>query len=278
VSRWAGAAPPPPVAVGAAGWLRAAARGATLSLVVFAGLALTLLLRMIERPLFGLRRPVTPAITVAVCRAALAILGIGVATTGRPMPHAGAVVANHCSWLDIFVLNARKRIYFVAKAEVAGWAVIGWLARATGTVFIRRDRAAAADQAALLRARLRAGHRLLFFPEGTSTDGRRVLPFKTTLFAAFFEADLPDLHVQPVTVAYSAPPGRGPAFYAWFAEMEFVPHLLQVLAAPAGGRVTVTYHAPLRVADHASRKSLARTAEAQVRAALDAPAGLSRAR
>ena len=205
------------------------------------------------------------------------ILGIAGTARGAPMPHAGAVVANHSSWLDIFVLNARKRIYFVAKAEVAGWAVIGWLARATGTAFIRRDRAAAGDQAALLRTRLRAGHRLLFFPEGTSTDGRRVLPFKTTLFAAFFETGLPDLHVQPVSLAYTAPPGRDPAFYAWFADMDFAPHLLQVLAAPAGGRVAVTYHAPLRVADHDSRKSLARAGEELVRAGVHRDLDLIRA-
>jgi 1-acyl-sn-glycerol-3-phosphate acyltransferase len=100
----------------------------------------------------------------------------------------GAYVANHSSWLDILVLNASKRMYFVAKAEVAGWGGIGWLARGTGTVFVRRDRAEAAKQANLFEARLKAGHRLMFFPEGTSTDGRqRAAVSRPTLFAAFFD-------------------------------------------------------------------------------------------
>ena len=114
------------------------------------------------------------------------ILGIRLQVTGRPMAERGAVVANHASWLDIFVLNAVSRVYFVSKAEVAGWAGIGWLARATGTVFIARKGTEAKEQQALFEARLRAGHRLLFFPEGTSTDSLRVLPFKSTLFAAFY--------------------------------------------------------------------------------------------
>ena len=98
------------------------------------------------------------------------------------------VVANHASWLDIFALNAPQRIYFVSKDEVRDWPGIGWLARATGTVFIARKSREAGVQARLFETRMAAGHRLLFFPEGTSTDGRRVLPFKTTLFAAFLVA------------------------------------------------------------------------------------------
>ena len=81
-------------------------------------------------------------------------------------------------------------------------------------------------------ARLLAGHKLLFFPEGTSTDGLRVLPFKSTLFAAFFE---PELHhtmwIQPVSVVYYAPVGEEARFYGWWGDMEFAPHLLKTLAA-----------------------------------------------
>jgi 1-acyl-sn-glycerol-3-phosphate acyltransferase len=136
-------------------------------------------------------------------------MGLGRDVSGVPMRGEGAYVANHSSWLDILVLNASKRMYFVAKAEVAGWAGIGWLARGTGTVFVRRDRAEAAKQAALFETRLHAGHRLLFFPEGTSTDGLRVLPFRPTLFAAFFADGLRDsLQVQPVSVAYPRRRGR----------------------------------------------------------------------
>jgi 1-acyl-sn-glycerol-3-phosphate acyltransferase len=270
------AAPPVLPAPTGVGRLRVLLRGTALGTILVLGLGTLLLLRLLERPVFGLRRPVTPFVTQAVCRAALGILGLRYTVRGQPLRGAGAVVANHGSWLDIFVLNARKRVYFVAKEDVAGWAGIGWLARATGTVFIRRARGEAARQRDIFRARIAAGHRLLFFPEGTSSDGRRVLPFKPTLFAAFFDPGLGDFAIQPVTVIYTAPPGTDPRVHAWYGDMEFAPHLAAVLGLPRGGGVEVVYHPPLRVADFADRKALAAAAEAAVRAPLDA--ALSRER
>ena len=179
----------------------------------------------------------------------------------------GAIVANHASWLDIFALNATDRVYFVSKSEVAGWPGIGWLARATGTVFIARKGREARAQAALFEARLQAGHRLLFFPEGTSTDGRRVLPFKSTLFAAFLaEGVPPGLRLQPVSVVYHAPPGQDARLYGWWADMDFGPHLMRVLAQARQGQIEVIFHPPVAVADFADRKALAAHCEAAVRA------------
>ena len=266
MSTWHGAEPPPLPRIGPAGWLRVLLRGVPLLLMTYGGLVLLLLLRLVEAPLFGPRRPVTPWITQAVCRAAFLFLGIRHRVHGRPMAGRGAVVANHSSWLDIFALNACDRVYFVSKAEVARWPGIGWLARATGTVFIARDRREAKAQEALFDARLRLGHRLLFFPEGTSSDGRRVLPFKTTLFAAFHADGLSDhLRVQPVSVVYTAPPGRDPAFYGWWGEMDFAGHLLSVLAQSPQGRVEIVFHDPVPVGDTAHRKELALACEATVR-------------
>ena len=125
------------------GWVRVILRVIALGLLVFGGLLILLIVRLIEQPLYGLHRPVTPHITQFVCRNALRILGIGYSNSGNVMKGRGAVVANHSSWLDIFVLNAAKRIYFVSKSEVASWPGIGWLARATGTVFIERNPAKA---------------------------------------------------------------------------------------------------------------------------------------
>lgn len=260
---------PPLPPVTPMGWLRVLARGTVLGTVVFGGLGLLLLLRLVERPFYGLHRPLTPHVTQTVCRLAFVILGIGYRTRGARMSHRGAVVANHASWLDIFALNARKRIYFVSKSEVSRWPLIGWLARATGTVFIDRDPRAARAQTAVFEARLLAGHKLLFFPEGTSTDGMVVLPFKPTLFQAFFARELrPHLHVQPVTVIYRAPEGADPRFYGWWGDMDFGSHLLKVLAAPRQGSVELVYHPPVRVADFPDRKALAAHAEAAVRAGM----------
>ncbi|PWR04049.1 1-acyl-sn-glycerol-3-phosphate acyltransferase [Meridianimarinicoccus roseus] len=263
---WQGAPAPAAARITPLGWLRVVLRGSALGAVTFGGLALLLVVRLVERPLYGLHRPVTPYITQGVCRAAFVILGIAHRTEGTPMAQPGAVVANHASWLDIFALNARKRIYYVAKSEVAGWAGIGWLARATGTVFIARDRAQAAAQKQVFEDRLTAGHKLLFFPEGTSTDGRRVLPFKPTLFEAFFAPALKErIFVQPVSVVYTAPRGQDARFYGWWGDMDFAPHLLKVLAAPCQGEVFLTYHPPLRVADFSGRKSLCAACEIAVR-------------
>ena len=194
------------------------------------------MLRLVERPLFGQARPWTPYITQFVCRAAFPILGMGFSVKGRAMTHHGAVVANHSSWLDIFALNAAQRIYFVAKSEVEHWAAIGWLARATGTVFIARKGTEAKAQQGMFEERLRAGHRLLFFPEGTSTDAIRVLPFKSTLFAAFYTHGLDRImHIQPVTVIYHAPDGADPRYYGWWGDMTFAGHLLTGAGDPAAG-------------------------------------------
>lgn len=249
-----------------AGWLRVFGRGMVLGTVAYGGLALLLVLRLIERPVFGLRRPWTPYITQGVCRAAIAILGVGYKVQGRPMSAAGAYVANHTSWLDIFTLNASARVYFVAKAEVSGWAGIGWLARATGTVFIDRKGAEAKRQQALFEGRLAAGHPLLFFPEGTSTDALRVLPFKSTLFAAFFTAHVPvPLQVQPVTVIYHAPKGADPRHYGWWGDMTFASHLITVLADTRPGRVEVIYHPPVPVHAFDNRKDLSAYCERVIR-------------
>lgn len=266
MSTWRAEPEPKLPPIGFGGWLRVLRRGAVLALLIFGGLGLLLLLRLVERPAFGPRRPWTPYITQFVCRTTFVILGMGFSTRGALMTAPGAVVANHSSWLDIFALNARKRIYFVSKSEVAGWPGIGWLARATGTVFIAREARAARAQKQIFEDRLHAGHKLLFFPEGTSTDGSRVLPFKSTLFAALLTPPLRgEMSMQPVTVRYRGPKGAAPWFYGWWGDMGFAPHLLQVLAARRQGAVEVTYHPPLRVADFADRKALAKACEDAVR-------------
>ena len=250
------------------GWLRVAFRGLVLAVVVYGCLRVVLALRLIEGPLFGLHRPWTPRITVFVCRAALVILRIRYRVRGAALRDPGAIVANHSSWLDIFTLNAAAPVYFVSKEEVHGWPGIGVLARATGTVFIARKGTEAKRQQEVFEARLKAGHKLLFFPEGTSTDSLHVLPFKSTLFQAFFTVETrPPLQVQPVTVVYRAPEGRDARHYGWWGDMEFAPHLLMVLADAKGGAVEVIFHPPVTVAAFENRKVLAAYCENVIRKA-----------
>ncbi|WGW02960.1 lysophospholipid acyltransferase family protein [Tropicibacter oceani] len=274
MTTWDGPTPPAAQPLGLSGWALVLLRGVPMAVVVFGGLAVLLLIRQIERPLCGLDRPVTPWITQGVCRTVLRIFGLRLRVSGPRMKGPGAIVANHSSWLDIFVLNSRKNIYFVSKAEVAGWPGIGWLARATGTVFIKRDRREAKAQMALFEERLMHGHRLLFFPEGTSTDGLRVLPFKTTLFGAFYSDRLEHaLQMQAVSVVYHAPKGREPAFYGWWGDMDFGSSLLRMLGTWRHGSVDLLYHPPVRVDHFANRKSLAAHLEKEVRSGHHAAQG-----
>lgn len=267
---WTDTAEPEIPAPRGAAWLRVVVRGVPAILLIVVCFVLLALIRLVERPAFGVGRPMTPWITVFVCRTVLRLIGLRCITHGRPVAGRAAMVANHSSWLDIMVLNARTPLYFVSKSEVATWPGIGWLARGTGTIFIDRDRRQAHVQSELLRTRLLAGHRLLFFPEGTSTDGIRVLAFKTTLFNPFLTDQLRSrLAVQPVSVVYHAPPGEESRFYGWWGSMSFGAHLARVLAVSRQGWVEVDFHPPLVVADFPDRKTLAAACEAEVRAGFE---------
>ncbi|MBD0864575.1 MAG: 1-acyl-sn-glycerol-3-phosphate acyltransferase [Rhodobacteraceae bacterium] len=258
IPAWDGATGPQPDLIGFRGWMRVVVRGVPAVIIVFGGFLILLALRLVERPVFGSKRPITPWLTVMVCRATLALMGLRCRRIGHPMTEPGAMVANHTSWLDIFTLNSGGPLYFVSKSEVSNWPGIGLLARGTGTVFIDRDRSQADAQTILFQHHLSDGHRLLFFPEGTSTDGNRVLDFKPTLFQAFFQGDLKNrMWVQPISVVYMPPPGKPPGYYAWWGDMGFASNLVSVLATWPQGYIVVEYHTPLPVSEWKNRKVLA---------------------
>lgn len=264
---WRDGTPPPlPRPAGLAGWWRVARRLVPAVLVLLTGVVAILPMRGLERLIHGPRRPWTGRHVQVVCRLVLACIGLGWRREGQPLRGPGAVVANHSSWLDILTMNAAMPVFFVSKAEVRGWPGINVLTAVTNTHFVVRDPRHARAQADEFADRVRAGHRLLFFPEGTSTDGSRVLPFKPTLFQGFLDPGLPEgLAIQPMSVAYHAPPGADPRFYGWWGDMALADHLLAVLSAPRQGQAVVILHPPVPVAGE-DRKSLAAITEAAVRA------------
>lgn len=178
-------------------------------------------------------------------------------------------VSNHSSWLDIPVLGGRLEACFVSKDEVAGWPVVRTVARLGRTVFVSRRAASTARERDDMRRRLEAGDDLILFPEGTSSDGGRVLPFRSAFFAVAESAagEAPPL-IQPVSVVYdrlSGLPARRmtrPVF-AWYGDMDLAPHGWR-LAQQRGMRATVLLHPPLDPRDFPSRKALARAAWAIV--------------
>ena len=199
-----------------------------------------------------------------VCR----ILGIRLRIIGTP-PQSGPllIASNHVSWLDIMVLSAVAPLSFVAKREVNKWPFFGSLARLQRTVFVDRDRRhATGDARDEMQERLKQGDILVLFPEGTSSDGLRVLPFKSSFFGA---AEFDGVLVQPVSVAYSGhrnmPMNRRlMPFYAWYGDMDLAPHLWEALST-GPVEVTVVCHPPLSLNGEMNRKGLARHAEDLVR-------------
>ncbi|MEM6619571.1 MAG: lysophospholipid acyltransferase family protein [Pseudomonadota bacterium] len=237
------------------GRLRATWRLAAIATLLFGLLPVFLICRFL-----GARGAAAGIVSFAMARA-LAIMGIAVRVTGRPRG-AAALVANHAGWMDIFVLHSVARVVFVSKIEVASWPLIGFVARQVGTVFITRNPREAGEQKAIFEDRFQRGETLLFFPEATSTDGRRVLPFRSSLFAAIHEADR---GVQPVSVLYRGPPGGEDRFYGWWGGMDFAPHFLSALGLARQGQVDVIFHPILEARDFAHRKALASAAEDAVR-------------
>jgi 1-acyl-sn-glycerol-3-phosphate acyltransferase len=171
-------------------------------------------------------------------------------------------VANHVSWLDIIVLDTLIRGSYVTKREVMGWPGFGTLAKLQRCIFIERKAHRTKDHKDEMQVRLEEGDNLILFAEGTSSDGMRILPFKSSFFAL---AEAPvngePLTVQPVSIAYcrlnGLPVGRRwMPIFAWTGDDALVPHLWRFLNA-GPSEVEVAFHQPIRIASFASRKELA---------------------
>lgn len=211
------------------------------------------------------------AIQLSWCRSMLGFVGIHVHPVGETRIDGPTLyVVNHLSYMDIPVLSSVVEGTFVAKAEVAHWPLFGFAARITRTVFINRVSSEAQAQRKMMHERLMNGERLILFPEGTSTDGSGVAPFKSALFGlAQGQADDPELIIQPISMIYArgldGTPLVGPLreLYCWYGEASLFPHLMRMLRLP-GCHVELRFHAPIYSRQIGDRKRLARAAEAAV--------------
>jgi 1-acyl-sn-glycerol-3-phosphate acyltransferase len=191
------------------------------------------------------------------------VLGLRVRVIGAPSWRGGGrpvvFVANHCSWLDIPVLGGRLEACFISKADVMRWPLVSTVARLGRTVFVSRQRISTARERDEISERLAGGDNLVLFPEGTTSDGSRVLPFRSSFFAVA-EGERPPL-IQPVSVVYDRlaglPTGRANRpLFAWYGDMDIAPHFWR-LARQRGLRATVLLHGPLDPANFPNRKALA---------------------
>lgn len=213
---------------------------------------------------------------------ACALIGIKIHVAGKAVVDRPVLfVSNHVSWLDITVLARLLRVSFVAKKEVAGWAGFGHLAKMQRSVFIDRTRRSQAGRhSSEIENRLRAGDSLILFPEGTSTDGRLVLPFKSSLFAIAEQKPDGDprdeITIQPITIAYTGINGMPLVraqrpWLGWYGDMELPPHFWRVVGL---GRIAVEvrFHDPVQPKNFPNRKALALYCHAQVAAGIEAAA------
>lgn len=242
-------------------------------LVVFA--AVTVLLLPVQWLAIRLGMPLRRALPHHYHRFVCALFGIRIQVRGKPASGGVLMVANHTGWLDIPIFSAVWPVSFVAKAEVNNWPFFGTLARMQRSVFVRRERSRTLANRETIRQRLAQGDALVIFPEGTSSDGNRVLPFRSALLSAAEVTLGPDsgkplcVPVQPVSVAYTRvhgiPMGReNRPFFAWYGDMELVPHLWEALkTGPLD--VVVEFHAVTALDIVRGRKNLAAHCEAAVR-------------
>lgn len=181
-------------------------------------------------------------------------------------------VANHTSYLDIPVLGSLLPAAFIAKSEVEDWPFFGFMARLQHTVFIERRSTRASAQKNDLKQLLDKGYNLILFPEGTSSDGQTVLPFKSSLFSIVETAEGDSFHknvtIQPISIACTELDGLPITrslrpYYAWFGDMTLVNHLWNVFKF---GRFTVDviFHPPITTTDFKDRKVLATYCQQQV--------------
>ena len=205
-----------------------------------------------------------------------ALIGVRIREIGtRSSASPALILSNHVSWLDICVITALGPVVFVAKSEVAGWPVFGWLARLQRTIFINRQARHQTGAATReIAGRLLGGDAVVLFAEGTSSDGIRVLPFRSALVGAVHHAlgagtQHTHVTVQPMSLAYVSLSGlrmgRGlRERVAWYGDAELIPHLLSVLASGAVD-VTVSWGEAIAYDMRADRKAIARDAEHSVR-------------
>lgn len=211
------------------------------------------------------------------------LMGIRITVTGRPVDDRPLLLlSNHNSWLDIPILASVAPVSFIAKQEVASWPVVGFLARTQRTVFVDRDRRhATGAQADAVAGRLSKGDIMVLFAEGTSSDGNKVLPFRSALVGAAQRAigDGKTATVQPVAIAYrkmlGIPLGRQHRpLVAWYGGADLLPHLKRILS-DGGVDVEVVFGPAQRLSPRDDRKRATQDAGEFVRRAV---AGLNAGR
>ena len=199
-------------------------------------------------------------------RGLLRVFGMRVERQGTPLAGGTLFVANHISWIDIIALHSQHMMGFIAKSEIRGWPLVGWLTAQAETIFLRRGNADSLGQVmGEMRERLRAGRAVAAFPEGGTRDGTALGVFHARIFTAAVEADAP---VQPVALCYGIGCEAQP-IVAFAPRESFMANFVRLLGEPARP-ARVCFLEPILHTEHAGRRGIAHTARERVAQAMAA--------
>ena len=240
-------------------------------------LTLVLLLCIPRLWLYRLRGPLTLQRRAmwghATGRQMMAAMGIRFKVSGN-LPECGLLISNHLSYLDILVYGSIVPCFFVSKADVSRWPFFGWMSRAGGTIYVERSGRANVDTVFQQMAeRFPLPVMVLLFPEGTSTDGSRMLQFRSRLFTPAIEAPAP---ITPAAIRYVAEDGTPEREFCWFGEAQFLPHLLNTLGG-SGFTAEVHFGEPRKYMERRQAAAAAYAEVAMLRQALGAVPGSTNA-
>ncbi|MCB1557651.1 MAG: 1-acyl-sn-glycerol-3-phosphate acyltransferase [Alphaproteobacteria bacterium] len=201
------------------------------------------------------------------------IIGLKTEIRGKPVHDRQLIyISNHLSYLDIPVIGSYLLASFIAKEEVARWPVIGFLSTVQQTAFISRTSAHAKKVANALDSMLRQGKSLILFPEGTSSAGTEVLPFKSSLFSLAMPKDMEPVAIQPFVLELVSVNGRDVTpqsrdLYSWYGDMDFGPHIWDFLKN-SGATVRMTFLDVVEPDPELDRKALCKLVQEKIEAGL----------
>ncbi len=242
------------------GWMRICLRGVALVLLMLICVPLHYLYRIVH---YG--SPFPKLFLFGAAR----IIGARVRIHGVPLKRDVFYISNHLSWVDILALGGASGTAFVAKAELSQAPIVGWLARINRTVFVsREDRMGVADQINRLKEALADNWSITVFPEGTCTDGKSLLPFKTSMLRVL-EPPPPGVMVQPVVLDY----GRVAEWIGWIGTEDGVSNGKRILSRRGSFRLEVHFLEPFDPQGLAGRKAIAAEARRRIEPALEAALG-----
>ena len=190
----------------------------------------------------------------------LGLFGLKLKVVGKQSNNSKIFVCNHISWTDILVIQSVIDIIFIAKSEVKKMPGLGFLASIANTIFIDRNPLKISEDSHLIKKIIKKGASICFFPEGTSTDGLRVLKFKSGFFQLLFDKNLNIKNecstVQPLSIYYMINNKKlSKDFYGWWGSMSIISHIIKILCLSSGS-VILKFHKPLDSKNFNNRKEL----------------------